>query len=109
MRARVTQATLNDLQKLVGPVLERKVMGAYALARHERSDNLKPQVLASLTIGQRTVLRWPRMLSLDEFEAVAAPMQDALIEAGREDCRLREGDPGPKGLEDVTHRYRATR
>jgi hypothetical protein len=38
-----------------------------------------------LTLAQHTVLRWPRMMTLDNWEAAATASQDALIAAARDE------------------------
>lgn len=61
---------------------------------------------APFTRGQRTVLSWPRRLSLEEWEAQAMPYLEKSFSEARDDCRTtaattRDADPA-----DVTHRYK---
>lgn len=57
------------------------------------------------------VMHAPKMLSFDEWEALASVQQDKLIAASEEDRAERDPKPVVVGrdVEDVTHHYRVSR
>lgn len=111
MRPRVSQTTLKRITKLDAPLREELNRAAYVIALYQGVGTLNEIERAKLTRAQRTVLAWPAILSCDEWEAIAVPSQQELIDASYEDRAERsKAHPEPvvtgKDPADVTDRYK---
>jgi hypothetical protein len=112
MGTRVTQATLKRIAKLDAPLQESRNRVAYGIALQNGTGAVVEMQRQQFTRAQRTILAWPRMLSCDEWEALASVHQDQLIASSHED----RGRPSPSTVvivgpdpADVTHRYKPSR
>lgn len=85
MRPRVSQTTLNRIAKLDAPLREELNRAAYVIALYRGIDTVSADVRAKLTRAQRTILSWPALIGVDEWEAIAVPIQQRLVDASWED------------------------
>ena len=85
MRARVSQTTLKRVTKLDAPLREELNRAAYVIAMYQGIDALNDSQRAQFTRAQQTILSWPSIIGVDEWEAIAVSSQQNLVDSSYED------------------------
>lgn len=107
MRARVSQTTLNRLAKLDAPLRTERQRAAYVIALY--GGTVSETERQQFTRAQRTILSWPRIPTMDEWETSAIVLQNKLVADSyedREDRSKREPVVIGKDPAEVSDRYK---